>query len=258
MTILVSRRVRAILRPIPPLLFALLIAAPCHAGIQEGLAAYDKADFATALKLLKPLAEQGDVRAQNTLGRMYSLGQGGPRDARGAAEWFLKAARQGSAEAQGMLGYAYLVGDGAPQNNDKAYEWTRKAAEQGNVVAQYNLAVMHSSSVGIRKDPTEFVKWMRKAAEQGHGIALNALATMHWHGSEGVKKNPVLAYMLFTLAASKGVPSASGNRKQLETTLPTSQIEKGKHLAATWKPGLPLPTGMRWSRISPLENRLAG
>jgi len=222
-------------------LVAMLVIAPSHAGLQEGLIAYGKADYATAEKELKPLAEKGNAQAQNTLGRMYSLGQGGTRDARGAAEWFLKAAEQGHPEAQGMLGYMYLVGDGAPQNNGKALEWTLKAAKQGNVMAQYNLAVMHSASVGIKKNPAESVKWLRKAAEQGHAGALNALGNVYEQGLEGVKKNPVLAHMFLALAQTKGFPGAAAKLKTLEASMSATQIKEGKQLASTWKPGTPLP-----------------
>ena len=39
-----------------------------QAGYEEGWAAYDRGDYATAAKELKPLAEQGDADAQNWLG----------------------------------------------------------------------------------------------------------------------------------------------------------------------------------------------
>ncbi len=51
-----------------------------HAGpAEDGKAAYNRGDFATALQLLRPLAEQGDASAQNDLGAMYANGQGVPR-----------------------------------------------------------------------------------------------------------------------------------------------------------------------------------
>jgi len=40
--------------------------------VEDGLAAAKKGDFATALRLWKPLAEQGNARAQNNLGFMYA------------------------------------------------------------------------------------------------------------------------------------------------------------------------------------------
>ena len=50
--------------------FAILIglAAPAWAGFDEGLAAYHRGDYATALREMRPLANQGDADAQFNLG----------------------------------------------------------------------------------------------------------------------------------------------------------------------------------------------
>ena len=64
------------------LLFSMLgaVHSPARAGLVEGLAAYDQADFATALKELAPLAEKGDAIAQYKIAKMTGLGQGVSRD----------------------------------------------------------------------------------------------------------------------------------------------------------------------------------
>jgi len=41
-----------------------VLAAPAWAGWDEGVAAYDRGDYATAFREWKPLAEQGDADAQ--------------------------------------------------------------------------------------------------------------------------------------------------------------------------------------------------
>ena len=75
-------RINAAFRLIASSLFFILITGPfpAYAGLAEGLAAYDRADYAAALRELAPLAEKGDAAAQYRLGRMASLGQGVPRD----------------------------------------------------------------------------------------------------------------------------------------------------------------------------------
>ena len=64
------------------LTFAILIglAAPAWAGYDEGFAAYYRGDLATALRELRPLAEQGVAGAQYHLGLMYDLGRGVSQD----------------------------------------------------------------------------------------------------------------------------------------------------------------------------------
>ena len=51
---------------------------------EDGIAAIGKGDYATALRLLRPLAEQGDAKAQISLGAMYAGGQGVAQDYREA------------------------------------------------------------------------------------------------------------------------------------------------------------------------------
>jgi uncharacterized protein len=229
-------------RQIAPLLLIALFAAagPARAGLTEGLAAYDRADYAVATRELKPLAEAGNAKAQYRLGKMANLGQGQPPDKKDAARWFHLAAEQGLAEAQGALGYLCLVGDGVSQNNDLALHWTRKAAEQGDAAAQFNLSVMHGEKFGIRKNPAESLKWLRKAADQRHVEALNALGALHENGKGGVRQNTVLAHVLFSAAAQKGDPTAAAKRQSLEKILSTKDLEASKELTRKWKPGTSL------------------
>ena len=75
-----------------------------HAAIagdlEDGFAAVQKGDFATALRLWKPLAEQGNASAQTNLGVMYDNGQGVAQDYKTAVKWYTLAAEQGDAKAQ--------------------------------------------------------------------------------------------------------------------------------------------------------------
>ena len=56
-------------------------------------------DWEAALRLVKPLAEQGHAEAQFNLGYMYTLGNGVAQDDEEALKWYLLAAEQGSEEA---------------------------------------------------------------------------------------------------------------------------------------------------------------
>jgi uncharacterized protein len=233
------RRTQSATRPVTALLLSALIAAasPAHAGLNQGLAAYDSADYATARKELMPLAQQGNAQAQYRLGKMANLGQGLSADKKEAAKWFHLAAEQGLAAAQGALGYLCLVGEGVSQNSDLALEWTRKAATQGDARAQFNLSVMHGEHFGIKKNPAESLKWLRKAADQRHVEALNTLGSIYEKGKGGAGPNPVFAYVLFAASAEKGDPAAAAKRKTLETGMSTKDLQAGKELARKWKPG---------------------
>ena len=104
-------------------LFVLIaIAGTAVAGpIEDGEAARDRKDYATALRLFRSLAEQGDATAQEHLGVMYENGLGVPEDYAEAVHWFRRAADQGLKTAQWFLGTMYQGriekgGGGAAEN----------------------------------------------------------------------------------------------------------------------------------------------
>jgi hypothetical protein len=113
--------------------FLLLALAPAYGqDFQKGMEAANSGDYATALKELRPLAEQGHADAQSNLGYMYANGQGVPQDYVEAARWYRLAAEQGEAWAQYSLGNMYNNGEGVAQNYAEAARWYRLAAEQGD------------------------------------------------------------------------------------------------------------------------------
>lgn len=173
------------------------------AGVQEGLDAYSKADYALALKEFSPLSDQVDVRAQFKVGVMYAYGQGVAKDETVALQWFRKAAEQGDAEARFNLGVAYAYGKGVAKDEPKAVEWYRKAAEQGNASAQYNLGSMYYQGHGVERDYAKAIVWYRKAAEQGIAFAQKNLGVMYYHG-QGVPKNLAQAVAWYRKAAQQG------------------------------------------------------
>ena len=81
-------------------------------NLQRGVAAFDKRDYAIALRELNPLAEHGDPQAQYYVGLMHENGWGVRRSYEQAIPFFRKAADQGNAQAQFSLGYFYANGLG--------------------------------------------------------------------------------------------------------------------------------------------------
>jgi uncharacterized protein len=71
---------------------------------EDGSAAYERSDYAIALRLFRPLADQGSVQAQYKIGLMYYSSVGVAQDLAEAAKWFRKAAEQGYSGAQHYLG----------------------------------------------------------------------------------------------------------------------------------------------------------
>jgi len=136
-------------------------AAPAlSAPMEDGQAAYNAGDYKTALDLWRPLAEQGDARAQNNLGVMYENGKGVPQNIAEAVKWYRLAAGQGYAGAQNNLGLIYAIGRGIRRDPIRAYMWFSLAAaslsgEVGATVAQSRdvfASAMTSRAIALATD----------------------------------------------------------------------------------------------------------
>jgi caspase domain-containing protein/Sel1 repeat-containing protein len=90
--------------------------------------AYDRANYATALKVWLPLAEQGDTTAQTYVGEIFEKGLGVRPDYDAAATWYRRAAEKGSARAAINLGNLYEQGRGVAKDPAQAMNWYRRAA----------------------------------------------------------------------------------------------------------------------------------
>lgn len=147
------------------LLLLLLVPRTAWAGaLEDAEAAYAKKDYSTALRLFRPLAEQGNANAQYNLGNMYGWGNGVPRNYPEAVQWFRLAAEQGHATAQYNLGVMYDQGKGVPENRAEAVKWYRLAAEQGDAAAQYGLGLMYELGQGVPQNYVYAHMWLNIGA----------------------------------------------------------------------------------------------
>ena len=140
------------------------VAVPAIAGpLEEGLAAYERFDFATALTVLEPLAEQGNVEAQLRLGLMYHKGLGVRADRAKAMKWLRLAADQDNAQAQYVLDTIYW------RENDYAetFKLLLRSAEHGYGYAQDYLGDMYAEGFGVPVDNVQAYFWHDRAAAQG-------------------------------------------------------------------------------------------
>ena len=147
------------------LVFAVGLAGAAVAGpFEDGEAAYDKGDYATALRLWRPLADQGAANAQTKLGFMYRNGQGVPQDYAQAVAWYRKAADQGIAEAQNNLGVMYANGQGVPQDYIQAHMWSNLAASRLTDPTDRADAVKNRDVVAAKMTPAQIAEAQRLAS----------------------------------------------------------------------------------------------
>lgn len=147
------------------------------------------------------------AEAAMTLAKIYMVGQGVPRDARKARDYYDVAADAGYIPANSMLGAAYLTGFAGDKNPDKAVKYLKEAGEAGYAPALYQLGKAYYTGDGVAKDWKLAGAYFAAGARQGHPGAQLAAARMYDFG-ESVAPDPKRALGYYKDAAIKGVPAA--------------------------------------------------
>lgn len=141
----------------------------------EGIAWLDKA------------SNQGEMRAELSLGKLYLKGAPGvPANAARAAEHFERGATHGIAGAAYYLGLMYRNGNGVPRDSAKAAHWMETAALGDIPSAMFILANMYLAGEGVPSDRTRARDWLEKAAELEHPESNQMLAMGLRDGSLGL------------------------------------------------------------------------
>lgn len=187
---------------------AAIFAAADPIELEQGRAALAAKDYASAQRLLQPLAQSGNAVAQNALGVMYRDGWGFARDDAAALSWFTKAAEQGNDKAQFHLGGMHAGGKGTPQDYAQASKWFRLAAEQGYAPGQSALATMYGLGDGVARDAKQAMHWYARAAEQNYAPAQTSLGAMYATGEAG-QRDYQRAQALFRQALAQDYPRAA-------------------------------------------------
>ena len=147
----------------------LMLTGGAAAGpFEDGGAALKRGDYAEALRLWRPLADQGHADGQLKLGNMYGRGQGVPQDYAEAVKWNRLAAEQGDAEAQHNLGVSYHRGEGVPQDYVQAHMWFNLAAsrapasERDEAIKMRNVAASNMTPEQIGEAQRLAQEWKPK------------------------------------------------------------------------------------------------
>jgi uncharacterized protein len=135
--------------------------------LEDADAAYERGDYATALRLLQPLASSGDDYAQFNIGVMYDTGKGVPQDFSEAVKWYRKAANQGNARAMDNLAFMYRGGQGVPQDYVEAHKWFNLAASRYSVseAKRRESAALNRDLVANRMTPQQIAEAQKLARE---------------------------------------------------------------------------------------------
>jgi hypothetical protein len=124
-------------------------------------------DEETALKILRPLAERGESKAQFQVGELYYLFKEQNAE---ALKWFRLAANQGNPAAMYFLGNMSNNGHGVPQNYVEAYKWYSLAASRAEPRASGEMdtvamATQNRDGVARKMTPSQVADAQRLARE---------------------------------------------------------------------------------------------
>jgi hypothetical protein len=71
--------------------------------LEDGMTAYNRGDYVPAMKLFRPLAREGNAKAQAAIGTMYRRGKGVAKSSAHAFMWLSIAAARGDGSARAEM-----------------------------------------------------------------------------------------------------------------------------------------------------------
>ena len=184
--------------------------AQVHIGELCAIGAGVTQDYAEAMGWFRLAADQGNAQGQKNVGLFFLNGWGVKQDYVEAKRWLRIAAKQGDARAQDAMGYLYLTGHGVARDYDEAMRWFRLAADQGDASGQVSIGRLYNKGLGVEQNYTEALRWFRLAADQGNAKAQASIGYLYETG-HGVKQDYAEAMRWFRLAADQGNAQAQSN-----------------------------------------------
>lgn len=176
-----------------------VVAPAMAATVKDGVDAWQGGDYARAVSVWRPLADQGDADAAFNLAQAYKLGRGVTTDLAQAKLWYGKAARGGHRQAAANYGLL-LFQDG---DRKAAMPWITKAADAGDPRAQYVYGTALFNGDLATKDWPKAYALMTRASAAGLPQATTSLSQMNRYMSAADRQKGL---QLATEMASQPAP----------------------------------------------------
>ena len=199
------------------------------AGLKEAYDCKSAEACAPSLPVLRKAAEDGDMRAQFALGRIFLLGFGVNRDQEQSYRWYRQSAEHGFDQAQASTGMMLLEGIGVAKDDAEGFRWLRRAADQGYTMIFARLGQEYET----RGNFAESLVWYRKAVESGtdeKDAAMIKIGKAYQFG-RGVAQDIQQANVWYRKAATNGNAEAQA---RLGSYLSISERKKDIEEGITW------------------------
>ncbi|MCR8710456.1 tetratricopeptide repeat protein [Aliarcobacter butzleri] len=175
---------------------------------EDGIKAFDRNDYKTAINIWQELANQGDGNSQYSLGVMYLKGLGIEQNYKKAKELFEKASYRKQSQAGSVLSIMYLNGLGVKKDYDKAFHSTTYPDEK------FNIAMMYYEGKGIEKNLLRakelfLISFLFGSIEGGYMVGYS------YSQGLGVEKDLRKAKIWFDKACKKGHKTSCENYQKL-------------------------------------------
>lgn len=212
-------------------LFALWSAPLAAQSVKAGIEAWQRGKYPAAVKIWRPLAENGDADAAFNLGQAYRLGRGVPINLAAAKIWLERAADDDHLDAQSTLGLLLF------DSGDRAggIRWLKLAADRGEPRAMLVYGTALFNGDGAVRDPVLAYAYVSRAAAQGLTPAKQTLAQLDKLIPLAQRRKGVA----IALAKSKSGPVPAAARPQSAVK---SKSAARSAAAATGAPSKPVAT----------------
>jgi hypothetical protein len=166
---------------------------------QKGMDAFNRGDYAEAVKWYRLAAEKGNAISQYNLGFLYENGQGVPQDYAEAVKWYRLAANQGYTDA--MVALEFLESKLAQQRKNKQTPQTPSAASPSGSFS----AELMKAKEELRKAKENAKKARRAEAELRKELAARqpVLGTEKDRSLEGIENIDFGPYYALVIGINK-------------------------------------------------------
>lgn len=142
---------------------------PLDKALADAMVALVKKDYKKAVKLLEPLAKEGNVRAETLLAPLIFKGAGVEKDVNRGLAMIMNAASQGDEDAKKI-----------------AVDLNHELASLGDEKAMYNMGYMCLNGWGGEIGSDQCLTLLEKAAKAGHSRSAKFLAYIYKNGKYGI------------------------------------------------------------------------